>query len=337
MSDRSKWSRREFVDTLTAAGTAALLGVRPESVGAEPPPETTTIRLFRNVTMCEAPQQVAEQFLRAEGFTDVRYLKKGGPDIEAGYASGEIQIGVRYSAPAIVRIDAGAPYFILGGVHIGCLELFVSDRIRTIRDLKGRKAVVNAMGSAAHIFFATMVAHVGLDPQKDIDWVVAPVPEWSRLLVEGKGDAFLHFPPYSLELREQKVGRIILNTATDRPWSQYFCCMIVANRDFVMRNPVATKRAMRAIFKATDLCALNPERVAPTLVESGYTKRRDLALQMLKELPYGRWREYVPEDTIRFYALRLHEAGMIKSSPQKIIAQGTDWRFLKELKKELKG
>jgi NitT/TauT family transport system substrate-binding protein len=44
-----------------------------------------------------------------------------------------------------------------------------------------------------------------------------------------------------------------------------------------------------------------------------------------------------PEDTIRFFALRLHEAGMIKSIPQKIIAQGTDWRFVNELKKELKG
>ena len=37
------------------------------------------------------------------------------------------------------------------------------------------------------------------------------------------------------------------------------------------------------------------------------------------------------------YALRLHEAGLIKSSPQKVIAQGADWRFLNELKKELKG
>ena len=49
----------------------------------------------------------------------------------------------------------------------------------------------------------------------------------------------------------------------------------------------------------------------------------------MKEIPYGQWREYDPEDTVRFYALRLHEVGMIKSSPQKIIAQGTDWRFLK--------
>ena len=52
--------------------------------------------------------------------------------------------------------------------------------------------------------------------------------------------------------------------------------------------------------------------------------------------PYDKWREYDPEDTIRFYGLRMHDVGFIKSSPQKIIADGTDWRLLNELKRELK-
>ena len=94
---------------------------------------------------------------------------------------------------------------------------------------------------------------------------------------------------------------------------------------------------MRALLKATDLCALEPTRAAQLVVERGYTPRYDYALQTLQEIPYSRWREYNPEDTVRFFALRLHEAGMIKSSPQQIIVQGTDWRFLNELKKELKG
>jgi NitT/TauT family transport system substrate-binding protein len=72
-------------------------------------------------------------------------------------------------------------------------------------------------------------------------------------------------------------------------------------------------------------------------VDKSFTPRYDYALQTMKDVPYAKWREYDPEDTVRFYALRLHEAGMIKSTPQKIIAQGTDWRFLNELKRELKG
>jgi NitT/TauT family transport system substrate-binding protein len=86
-----------------------------------------------------------------------------------------------------------------------------------------------------------------------------------------------------------------------------------------------------------NLCALEPERAARLLVEKGYTARYDYALQTMQELPYGKWREYDPEDTVRFYALSLHDVGMIKMSPNKLIAQGTDWRFIRELKKELKG
>ena len=99
---------------------------------------------------------------------------------------------------------------------------------------------------------------------------------------------------------------------------------------------MATKRAVRAILKATDLCALAPERAARHLVDRRLTNSYDYAVQTMKGIPYGRWREYDPEDTLRFYALRLHEARVVRSSPKKIIAQGTDWRFLNELKKEMK-
>jgi NitT/TauT family transport system substrate-binding protein len=129
---------------------------------------------------------------------------------------------------------------------------------------------------------------------------------------------------------------VIVNTAVDRPWSQYFCCILAGNREFVRKHPVATKRVTRAILKAADLCAAEPARAARRLVDGNYTDRYDYALQGLNEVQYDKWREYDAEDTIRFYALRLHEAGLIKSSPQKIIADGTDWRFLNELKRELK-
>ena len=77
-------------------------------------------------------------------------------------------------------------------------------------------------------------------------------------------------------------------------------------------------------------------RVARSLVDGGFAPRYDYALQTLNDIPYNNWREYDAEDTIRFYALRLREAGLIKATPQKIIADGTDWHFLNELKRELK-
>ena len=82
-----------------------------------------------------------------------------------------------------------------------------------------------------------------------------------QLLAEGKVDAFLGFPPAPQEPRARKIGHVVVNSATDRPWSQYFCCMVVANREFVARHPVATKRAVRAILKADQVCA--PSTVGP--------------------------------------------------------------------------
>ena len=56
----------------------------------------------------------------------------------------------------------------------------------------------------------------------------------------------------------------------------------------------------------------------------------------MREIPYGRWRDFNPEDTLRFFALRLRESRLIKSSPPQLITQGTDWRFIDQIKRELK-
>jgi NitT/TauT family transport system substrate-binding protein len=112
--------------------------------------------------------------------------------------------------------------------------------------------------------------------------------------------------------------------------------MLVTNREFARAHPVATKRVLRALLKAADFCAANPAEAARRLVEGGFTERYDYALQTLSDIPYTRWRDYDAEDTMRYFALRLHEVGMIRASPNKLIAGGTDWRFLNEIKRELK-
>jgi NitT/TauT family transport system substrate-binding protein len=283
---------------------------------------------------------MAEELLRGEGFTDVQYVK----EVEAlgtakPLASGEADLAVVSAGSLIVRLDEEAPILILAGGHVGCFELFGAERVRTVHDLKGKTVAVPALGSTHHVFIASVAAYVGLDPRRDIHWVTYPSAEAMQLLAEGKIDAFAGFPPEPQELRTKQIRHVhvVVNTTLDRPWSQYFCCMVAGNRDFVRQHPVATKRALRAILKANQICALEPDRAARLFVDRGFTTSYDHALQALKEIPYGKWQEYDPEDTVRFYALRLHEVGMIKSSPQKIIAEGTDWRFLNELKQELKG
>jgi NitT/TauT family transport system substrate-binding protein len=343
MSSRSadRWSRREFLTTVTAAGTGVVLGLRSEAIAAEPPPETTKLRTTAAQTgICAAgPKIVAEALWRAEGFTDVEYQRKFATNLEArlgALASNATDIDATFVGPLISRIDAGDPIVILSGLHAGCFELFGGERVRAIRDLKGKTVAVSGVGGPDHAFIASMLAYVGLDARRDVSWVALPTAESIERFANGKVDAFMGFPTVPQELRARGLGRVVVNSAVDRPWSQYFCCLVAANREFVRKYPIATKRALRAILKAVNICAVEPDRAATTLVEKGITPRYEIALQTMKDIPYGRWSDYDVEDTMRFYALRLHEAGMIKSSPQKIIAQGTDWRFLRELKKELK-
>jgi NitT/TauT family transport system substrate-binding protein len=329
-------TRRQLLMGLALAGAGLVRA--PQLLADEGRLETTTVRLAKKIpVLCNAPQYVADDLLRAEGFTDIQYVASGpGAPLTKKITDAAIDFSMGYAGPNIIAVDAGEAIVNLAGVHVGCFELLGHEGIRSIADLKGKSIGITAKGSSEHVYLAAMLAYIGLDPGRDVDWVTSASPPVHELFASGKVDAFLGFAPTPQDLRSRHIGHVVVNSAVDRPWSQYFCCMLIGNRDYIRKYPVASKRVLRAILKATDWCAADPAQVARRLADSGFTDRYDYALQGLSELPYDKWREYDAEDTIRFYALRLHEIGMIKSGPQKIIADGTDWRFLNELKRELK-
>ena len=326
-------TRRRFLTTLSLAVVAGFVRA-PRVLAAEGPPETTSVRFVKNPVICIAPQYAAAELLRAEGFTDIGYVETTTAGaVPQAIARGDADFSLGFAVNHIQAIDAGAPIAILAGVHVGCYELFASEGIHSIVELKGKSVGLKAASPA---LLSLMATHVGLDPAKDIRRVTGPKAEPLELFAEGKIDAFLGFPPEPQELRARRAGHVIVSTAVDRPWSQYFCCMLGGNRDYIRKHPIATKRVLRAILKAAELCASDPAAVARRLVDGGFTPSYDNALQTVSELPYDKWRDYDAEDTVRFYALRLHEAGMIKSLPNRLIAENTDWRFFNELKRELK-
>jgi NitT/TauT family transport system substrate-binding protein len=325
-------TRRRLLTRVSVVGAGCFLRV-PPALAAEGELETTTVRLVNDRSICIAPVLVAEELLRAEGFTDIRYVDTLAPDIPEALARGKVDFGLVVPPIFVRAIDGGEPITVLAGAHAGCFELFAREGIRSVADLKGKSV---GLKFAPPALLALMAAHVGLDPERDLRWVTDPALKPMELFADGKIDAFLGFPPEPQELRVRHVGHVILNTSVDRPWSQYFCCMPAGNREYVRSHPVSTKRVLRAILKAADLCATEPARAAQRIVDGGFTGRYDFALETLSEVPYDKWRDYDAEDTIRFYALRMRDAGLIKASPQKIIADGTDWRFLNELKRELK-
>src|SRR5262245_8397465 len=209
-----RFSRRELLSGWTLAGTAGLLGLHAGSVTAEPPPETTRLRLVWNVgAICLAPEYMADALLQAEGFTEVQYVKKESllPK-QTALAAGEVDLTLHFSVSFLLQLEAGDPLIMLAGVHVGCMELVGTERVRAIRDLKGKTVAVNGLGAPDHMFLASMAAYVGLAPQKDITWVTSPPAEAVQLLTEGKIDALMAFPPLVQELRAQQIGHVVVSS-----------------------------------------------------------------------------------------------------------------------------
>jgi len=328
-------TRRRFLASAAAVGVAGLVDARP--LHAEPPPETTTVRIakYTGPSVCDAPKYVAAELLRAEGFSDVRYVEHPG--------AGDLDFDSLFSPSWISWIDSGGepwnePWTVLMGLHSGCLQIIANDSIQTVADLRGKRVGVDDLTSSStgYQLATLMVAYVGLDPRKDIEWIQGGKASLVKLLAGGEIDAFLSTPPDPQEALARKIGHSILDTALDPPWSQYYCCMMGGATDFVSKYPVATKRVVRAFLKAADICQSQPALAARAVFDYGITTQYDYALEGLTGARYDRWRDFDPEDTLRFFALRMKEVGFIKSTPQQIIANGTNWQFLNELKRELK-
>jgi len=226
--------------------------------------------------------------LRVEGFIDIRYVDAteahvrpsdaaGSSVVPDMIAHGEVDFG-RSVAPAhVLAMNTGAPITILAGLHLGCSEVFGKNDIRALTDLKGRTVGTDIYTFAGdRPLLMIMTSLVGLDPAKDLHWVADPSLRPMDLFIEGKIDAFLASPPELQEVRARNIGPVIVSSISERPWSQYYCCLLATRTEFARKYPVATKRVLRAILKAADLCVSEPKRVAQLLVDQGYTKRYDL-------------------------------------------------------------
>jgi NitT/TauT family transport system substrate-binding protein len=344
-------SRREFLRAAGLAGAGAVLlgacgsdeskGGPTSTPGAvvDPPPETTPIRLAKSTNNPRtAPIFLAEQFLAAEGFTTVQYIEVPiRNDGVEELAAGEIDMGIPFAPALTVAADRGDPIVVLAGVQSATTEVFGSDRVQSLRDLKGKRIWGGRdEANGAYAFWAALLAYVGIDIEREVEFVDLSAADLLAQAQEGNLDAWTLTRPISTLFRNANVGHVILDCMVDAPWSQHLASMATGNRDFVEQHPAATKRALRAILQAADVCASEPERAARYLVDRGYTVwDYDLTLDGIRAPSYTAWREFNPEDTVRFYALRLNEAGLVESTPDELIARATDWRYLDEIKQEL--
>jgi NitT/TauT family transport system substrate-binding protein len=159
--------------------------------------------------------------------------------------------------------------------------------------------------------------------------------------VDGRSEAFIAPAALGPELRRnpKNPGTIILDTTMDKPWSQYYCCQLVANRNWARRYPIATKRVTRAVLRAADVVTKDRAYAAREYVARFVPTPRpnevEIVSEVIRDLSFD-WRDIDPEETLRFFALRLADANLVKSTSQQIIAQGSDFAYMRQLRSELK-
>ncbi len=308
-------TRRRFFRTAALAGAAAALPLSP-AAAEEPGLETTSIKLAKTPAICTMPQMITRQLLEAEGFVDIRYVDVAPVKGTEPLARGDVDLLVHYASNFVIDLAKGETSTVLAGVHVGCFVLFGNERVRRIADLKGKTVGVQGFG----ISWASVAEPDGrrgrARPQEG-----HPVARCSG----GQAEGSVH------RRQDRRLSRLSAGAAgvarpAYRPRHPRYAQSTGHGRNIFAACSAAIGNSCGGIRSRPNARCVRSSRrrisARPIrrwqrrdLVAGGFTDRYDYALQTLKDVSYDQWREYDAEDTIRFYALRMHDAGFDQIEP----------------------
>jgi NitT/TauT family transport system substrate-binding protein len=266
---------------------------------------------------CEAPifTAVEKGFFKEENL-DVSLVKCEWANYKDVLALGGFDVTHHLVMYFLKPVEQGLDVKFTGGIHHGCLRVqsAAKGNIKTIEDLRGKRIGVPGMGTPPFIFANRVLGSHGINPSKDITWLVFPAGELGLALDKGEVDAVADSEPIgSLLLQEGKV-RNVADQATDKPYTDEYCCAVLANGKFLAKNPKAAAAATRALLKAAKWVQTNPGAAAQLSVEKKYlasnVQMNTIAISHLK---------YVPsvsgaEAAVKSAAAEMKKAGMLGES-----------------------
>ena len=326
------------IDALAACGAAPLATVASASPSPRPSPtptplpspETTTIRLTAGV--CDAPLMAAERFLREEGFTDVQISDAA---TLAAITGGKADLGTMFVTQLVGQVDNGKALVGIASVHAGCAEVWAPQSVSSLSDLRGRTVAVAAknVDNIGYTFISIALKNAGIDP-KDVNFVVDTDP--MKAYLDGKSDALLAATTVTVALHANPAnkGHLLVDQAMDKPWSEQDCCIVVAGGEWMRANPIAAKRAVRAILRAADSLGADRADAVKAATDKGLfggSKNYDAARAAANMVSLD-WRVLDPARSVRFHAGLMNQVGLVKMSADDLAAKGTDLSILKELK-----
>src|SRR5882724_9765033 len=296
---------------LVATAALVLAGCRKETAGGA---ESMKVRVGYVGLTCEAPifSAVEKGFFKEEGL-EVELVKCDWKNYKDVLALGGYDITHHLVMYFLKPIEQGLDVKFTGGIHRGCLRVQASSRstIRSIKDLRGKRIGVPGMGTPPFIFANRVLGANGIDPSKEISWLVFPAGELGLALDKGEVDAVADSEPIGSLLLDAGKVRNIADQAVDAPYADEYCCAVLVNGKFLARNPKASAAATRALLKAAKWVETNPVAAAKLSVEGKYLASTvDMNTVAISHL------RYVPsvsgaQTAVRLAAAEMKRAGML--------------------------
>ncbi len=263
---------------------------------------------------CEAPifTAVEKGFFKEEGL-EVSLVKCDWKNYKDVLALGGFDVTHHLVMYFLKPIEQGLDVKFTGGIHRGCLRVQAATKsnIRSIKDLRGKRIGVPGMGTPPFIFANRVLGANGIDPSKEITWLVFPAGELGLAIDKGEVDAVADSEPIGSLLLAQGKVRNIADQAADVPYRDEYCCAVLVSGKFLARNPKATAAATRALLKAAKWVETNPAAAAKLSVEAKYLASTvDMNTLSISHL------RYVPsvsgaQTAVRLAAAEMKTAGML--------------------------
>lgn len=266
---------------------------------------------------CEAPIFTAYEkgFFKEEGL-DVTLVKCEWANYKDVLALGGFDVTHHLIMYFLKPIEQGLDVKFTGGIHRGCLRVqaLTNGKINSIADLRGKRIGVPGMGTPPFIFANRVLGAHGIDPGKEISWLVFPAGELGLALQKGEVDAVADSEPIgSLLLADGKIKNVA-DQATDAPYKDEYCCAVLVNGKFLAANPKAAAAATRALLKGAKWVEKNPAAAARMSVEKKYLasnpELNTVAIGNLKYAPSVSG----AETAVKSAAAEMKRAGMLSST-----------------------
>lgn len=256
-------------------------------------------------------------------------LLVGAPLAVAALVSGETPI-VHAGASAVIASNlAGSGALLIAGViNRFPYVLFVTDQIKRVEDLRGKRFGVSRIGSADHAAATTVFEKLGIK-ESEITYVQAGnIPARLAAMQANALQATLLQAPETLKAKEIGLRALLDFTKLDVEWQQNG---VAVTRDYIKKKPDTIRRFMRAYVEAIHYNLTNPKGAQKIMqkylaikdekaVEEAYN---EIVVKLTRRIPYP------TEPGIQLYLDQLKaknpKAGQVKPS------ELTDVSFLKEL------